>query len=259
MPVLKELLLLFGEGAAPESFQPLIRTAIAVPRAIAQASVSVLQRACLMASLLPAHTLGDLTVAAGIAHGAIEGVCQICLTNLPLLTAPVEQSELLTELRALIGEADACRVRLAQWTEKQEPYSLLLKSRIMAARLRLRLRQALLLLRHEGVSAAMAKKKKLESNEDAGSDFCPTVWSSNLLGGIIMEVFVARQPIFDIQQKVFAYELLFRVGKETAFNGLDGDEATSEVICRSFFCNRHGYDDRRQAGLHQFYRQPADQ
>lgn len=123
--VLKELLPLFGEGAAPESFQPLIRTAIAVPRAIAQASVSVLQRACLMASLLPAHTLGDLTVAAGIAHGAIEGVCQICLTNLPLLTAPAEQSELLTELRALIGEADACRVRLAQWTEKQEPYSLL--------------------------------------------------------------------------------------------------------------------------------------
>ncbi len=50
-----------------------------------------------------------------------------------------------------------------------------------------------------------------------------------------MEVFVARQPIFDVQQRVFAYELLFRVGKETAFNGLDGDEATSEVICRSFF------------------------
>ncbi|WP_346353996.1 EAL and HDOD domain-containing protein [Azotosporobacter soli] len=50
-----------------------------------------------------------------------------------------------------------------------------------------------------------------------------------------MEVFVARQPIFDIHQKVFAYELLFRVGKETAFSGLDGDEATSEVICRSFF------------------------
>jgi c-di-GMP-related signal transduction protein len=50
-----------------------------------------------------------------------------------------------------------------------------------------------------------------------------------------MEVFVARQPIFDIQQKVFAYELLFRVGKETSFSGLDGDEATSEVICRSFF------------------------
>lgn len=50
-----------------------------------------------------------------------------------------------------------------------------------------------------------------------------------------MEVFVARQPIFDVRQKVFAYELLFRVGKEAAFNGLDGDEATSEVICRSFF------------------------
>jgi EAL and modified HD-GYP domain-containing signal transduction protein len=50
-----------------------------------------------------------------------------------------------------------------------------------------------------------------------------------------MDIFVARQPIFDVKQQLFAYELLFRNGNETAFSGVDGDEATSEVICRSFF------------------------
>lgn len=50
-----------------------------------------------------------------------------------------------------------------------------------------------------------------------------------------MDIFVARQPIFDVQQQLFAYELLFRSGTEAVFSGIDGDEATSEVICRSFF------------------------
>lgn len=49
-----------------------------------------------------------------------------------------------------------------------------------------------------------------------------------------MEVFVARQPIFDVQQKVYAYELLYRVGSENHFNQSEGDYATAEVIANSF-------------------------
>lgn len=45
-------------------------------------------------------------------------------------------------------------------------------------------------------------------------------------------VFVGRQPIFDRQKNVFAYELLYRSGDKTnAFNGaLDGDVATRRVL-----------------------------
>jgi len=45
-----------------------------------------------------------------------------------------------------------------------------------------------------------------------------------------MDVFVARQPIFDCDQKVVAYELLFRSGMENYFNHDDADEASSRVI-----------------------------
>jgi len=51
-----------------------------------------------------------------------------------------------------------------------------------------------------------------------------------------MDVFVARQPIFDREQNVFAYELLFRSGLDrTSFEHMDGDTATSSVITDSFF------------------------
>ncbi|HEX3031629.1 MAG TPA: HDOD domain-containing protein [Bacillota bacterium] len=49
-----------------------------------------------------------------------------------------------------------------------------------------------------------------------------------------MEVFVARQPIFDKKLQVFAYELLYRIGMENHFSEHDGDRATSEVIANSF-------------------------
>lgn len=49
-----------------------------------------------------------------------------------------------------------------------------------------------------------------------------------------METFVARQPIFDRQEKIFAYELLFRRGNRNFYDGLDGDEATADVITNSF-------------------------
>jgi c-di-GMP-related signal transduction protein len=51
---------------------------------------------------------------------------------------------------------------------------------------------------------------------------------------IKVETFVARQPIFDRNEKIFAYELLFRQGNENFYNSLDGDKATGDVISNSF-------------------------
>ena len=36
-----------------------------------------------------------------------------------------------------------------------------------------------------------------------------------------MDVFVSRQPIFNIHKKIYAYELLFRTGMSNAFPDLD--------------------------------------
>ncbi|MBU8878756.1 EAL domain-containing protein [Bacillus sp. FJAT-29790] len=50
-----------------------------------------------------------------------------------------------------------------------------------------------------------------------------------------MEVFVARQPIFNANEEVFAYELLYRSSEEVnAFPNLNGDQATADVIINSF-------------------------
>ena len=49
-----------------------------------------------------------------------------------------------------------------------------------------------------------------------------------------MDIFLARQPIFDRRQKVFAYELLFRGGPENFFKHSDPSEATSHLIADSF-------------------------
>lgn len=49
-----------------------------------------------------------------------------------------------------------------------------------------------------------------------------------------MEVFIARQPIFDSRQQVCAYELLFRHGLENCYPGVNGDLATARVITNSF-------------------------
>jgi len=46
-----------------------------------------------------------------------------------------------------------------------------------------------------------------------------------------MQVFVARQAIFDTKKRVVAYELLFRSGMENAFpKGMSGDVASAKVI-----------------------------
>ncbi len=50
-----------------------------------------------------------------------------------------------------------------------------------------------------------------------------------------MDVFVARQPIFDIEKKIYAYELLFRSGESNGFPDIDGETATTSLLSSSFF------------------------
>lgn len=48
-----------------------------------------------------------------------------------------------------------------------------------------------------------------------------------------MELYVARQPIFDKGLNFFGYELLYRSGLSNYYSNLDGDQATSELILNS--------------------------
>jgi EAL and modified HD-GYP domain-containing signal transduction protein len=50
-----------------------------------------------------------------------------------------------------------------------------------------------------------------------------------------MDIFVARQPIFDLKKQVFAYELLFRNGFENTFPDIDGNVATNTLLSNTFF------------------------
>lgn len=53
--------------------------------------------------------------------------------------------------------------------------------------------------------------------------------------GSIVDLFVARQPVYDRRSRVVGYELLFRSGP---FNGLDADDhgrASAETIANCFF------------------------
>lgn len=50
-----------------------------------------------------------------------------------------------------------------------------------------------------------------------------------------MDVFVARQPIFNRFRRLFAYELLFRTGLSNAFPGVEDGLATSSLLSSSFF------------------------
>lgn len=44
------------------------------------------------------------------------------------------------------------------------------------------------------------------------------------------DIYIGRQPIYNAELKVIAYELLFRSGKTTEANVVDGDSATTNVI-----------------------------
>ena len=50
-----------------------------------------------------------------------------------------------------------------------------------------------------------------------------------------MDVYVARQPIFDSNNNSVGYELLFRNNLENKYTGQDGDKSTLEVINNTFF------------------------
>jgi len=50
-----------------------------------------------------------------------------------------------------------------------------------------------------------------------------------------MNVFVARQPIFDRRKKLYAYELLFRTGTTNGFPDIDGTTATTSLLSSTFF------------------------
>ena len=49
-----------------------------------------------------------------------------------------------------------------------------------------------------------------------------------------LDIFIARQPIFDADYNVVSYELLFRDGLSTLFSHQDPTEATSKVLADSF-------------------------
>lgn len=50
----------------------------------------------------------------------------------------------------------------------------------------------------------------------------------------MQDIFIGRQPIFDRDLQVYAYELLFRSGTENRAGEFDGDQATSQVIVNAF-------------------------
>jgi c-di-GMP-related signal transduction protein len=58
--------------------------------------------------------------------------------------------------------------------------------------------------------------------------------------------FVARQPIFDREEQVFGYELLFRDGLENAFEG-DTDEASRATLDSSLLIGLDVLCDGRRA------------
>lgn len=50
-----------------------------------------------------------------------------------------------------------------------------------------------------------------------------------------MDTYIARQPIFDKELRIFAYELLFRAnGQSSSFEGVDADLASSSIVMESF-------------------------
>jgi hypothetical protein len=52
---------------------------------------------------------------------------------------------------------------------------------------------------------------------------------------LMEDVYVARQPIFDKNKHIYAYELLFRDGTANHVPDIDGDEATTTLLANTFF------------------------
>ncbi len=62
-----------------------------------------------------------------------------------------------------------------------------------------------------------------------------------------MDVFVARQPIFDSHQNVYGYELLYRSGSSNAYQGTDGSQASLSVIRNAFLMLGPALTGRKKA------------
>ncbi len=70
-----------------------------------------------------------------------------------------------------------------------------------------------------------------------------------------MKVFVARQPIFNRNEQVVAYELLYRESEENRYSAADGDKATTDLIINSFI--NIGIEKLTEGNaLCEFYRKP---
>ncbi|MHC1685727.1 MAG: EAL and HDOD domain-containing protein [Clostridiaceae bacterium] len=50
-----------------------------------------------------------------------------------------------------------------------------------------------------------------------------------------MDIFMARQPVFNKENQTIGYELLFRSGNNNFYDGTDGDKATLDVLKNSFY------------------------
>jgi len=60
------------------------------------------------------------------------------------------------------------------------------------------------------------------------------VHSWNIREEDIMDVYVARQPIFDRNMNVFGYELLYRRSMNNFYEGIDDNQTTAELINNAF-------------------------
>lgn len=49
-----------------------------------------------------------------------------------------------------------------------------------------------------------------------------------------MEIFIARQPIFNMNESLYGYELLYRNNEDNSFPDVDADMATIDVLTHSF-------------------------
>lgn len=54
-----------------------------------------------------------------------------------------------------------------------------------------------------------------------------------------MDVYVARQPIFDRNMNVFGYELLYRRSMNNFYEGIDDNQSTAELIDNAFLTMHH--------------------
>lgn len=49
-----------------------------------------------------------------------------------------------------------------------------------------------------------------------------------------MDIYIARQPIFNVHRRLFAYELLYRGTPEATLAGIDGERATTSLLSSAF-------------------------